>query len=433
MLRPLIEKIRPAALLPLILLVATIVRIAFIYAAASFNHGAANIAVLNGDERDYIGRAERALAGEGLTAGGANDRMWRTPAYPVWLAAVFLVFGPRQLAVVRLLQAALGGLVCVLIFVIARKVFETPVVALLSALWFAFYPPHVYLAGQILSENLLLPALLATTLVFIRLIEQPSVKLATACGILAGAATLVKPEAGGVMFVMVALVWLIARGGWRKKSLVCATLGLSAAIILAPWIARNHRLSGRFVISSVGGEAFWGGNNEYVLNIPKYHGYWMAPSEMPEQLKLALAAPTELEQDRMRWKLGMEFLNAHRADIPRLAWYKLKRFYSVMVQDRRERVALILGFGLLAPFIAAGVLINAWRFYRERRAGLILIGIIIYYNLLAIVFWGANRLRLAIDPFLIIFGVWAAYAMAEYAIHRSRSRFLLMTIWRRVK
>ena len=458
-------------LILLIFTLAVAVRIALIHAVIGFHHGQSNLSILNGDERDYVRRAENLLAGEGFTGGGRNDRMWRTPAYPVFLASVFLPRG-RQLAVVRLLHAMLGGLVCVLIYAIARRVFD-PTVAALSALYFAFFPPHAYMAGQILSENLLLPIVLLATLEFLRMMEQPSFQSAALCGSLAGLAALTKPEAGGIAAAMLAVLWLGKRekevsvallerestkdpikrgirgnGGIRgeglrvfrhfrvfrvllvvlkerrpNKFLMSVALAFCAALVVAPWLARNYRLSGRVVISSVGGEAFWGGNNRHVLDDPKYRGYWMAPSEMPEQLKLVLAAPSELEQDRVRWRLGLEFLDSHHADIPRLVCYKFTRFHSVMAQDRTERLALILSFGWLLPFIAAGVLIHAWRFVRRRQAASILIAIIFYYNLLAIVFWGANRMRLVIDPLLIIFGLWAACAVVRFGLKiRSGSR-----------
>jgi hypothetical protein len=438
----------PFKLILLIFTLAVAVRIAFIHAVVGFHHGQSNLSILNGDERDYVRRAENLLAGEGFTGGGQNDRMWRTPAYPVFLASVFLPRG-RQLAVVRLLHAMLGGLVCVLIYAIARRVFD-PTVAALSALYFAFFPPHAYMAGQILSENLLLPIVLLATLEFLRMMEQPSFQSAALCGLLAGLVTLTKPESGGIAAAMLVVLWT-GRGEKKdivgadlcvcpdragrhrgrhtglplrlalfpQKLLMSAALVLCATLVVAPWLARNYRLSGRVVISSVGGEAFWGGNNQHVLDNPKYRGYWMAPSEMPEQLKLVLAAPTELEQDRVRWRLGLEFLDAHRADIPRLAWHKFTRFYSVMARDRTERLALILSFGWLLPFIAAGLLVHAWRFVRLRQAASILIAIIFYYNLLAIVFWGANRMRLVIDPLLIIFGVWAARGVLKKIFHLS--------------
>lgn len=402
----------PVKLPLLIFALAVIVRIGFIHAVVGFDRGQTNLTVLNGDERDYTRRAENLLAGEGFTGGASNDRMWRTPAYPLWLACLFLPYG-RQLALVRLLHTLLGGVVCVLIYAIARRVFDAPV-ATLSALYFAFFPPHAYMAGQILSENLLLPLVLLATLQFLRMMERPSVASAACCGALMGLTALTKPEAGGIAAAMLAVLWL---GQTEQKWRMSAALVCCAALLAAPWLVRNYKLSGRVVISSVGGEAFWGGNNSHVLDNPKFRGYWMAPSDMPEQLKLVLAAPTELEQDRVRWRLGLDFLASHRADIPRLAAYKFTRFYSVMAQDRNERLALILSFGLLLPFIAAGAVIHAWRFFRERRGAAILIAIILYYNLLAIVFWGANRMRLVIDPLLILFGWWAAWAFLRRIFH----------------
>ncbi len=395
----------------IIFIVSVVVRIAFVSSIIGLNHGQGNVAVLNGDERDFISRAEHINSGLGLTAGNPHDRMWRMPAYPFWLASVFAAFG-RQLTLVRLFQAVLGGLACVLLFAIARRIFDQTV-AMLAALYFAFYPPHLYMAGQILSENLLLPAALLATLAFLKMMEKPSIRSAALCGVLAGLSALVKPESGIVAAAMIATIWLIGR---ERRPGLSAALALAIVLVITPWMIRNYRLSGHLVLSSVGGEAFWGGNNEYVLDQPKYRGYWMAPADMPEQFEQVLAAPTEYERDRVRWRLGWEFLDTHRGDIPRLVFYKLRRFYSVLVQDPKERIALVLSFGLLLPFIVAGLAINARRFLRDRHPGFLLIAVIAGYNLLAIVFWGANRMRLVIDPMLILFGVWAAIALVRYGL-----------------
>jgi hypothetical protein len=388
-----------------VFVLAVLIRISFVQVIIGFDKGAQNPGVLNGDERDYIGRAQNLLAGNGLTAGGARDRMWRTPGYPGFLAGLFTL-GGKSVAVIRLAQCMLGGLVCVLLFLLARQLFDRRL-AMAAALYFALFPPHAYMAGMILSENLLLPAVLGSILAFLSLAKAQTFRSAILAGALAGVSILIKPESAIVPGAFVLTIWNLRI---RNKAGLSLAIALIAALVLSPWLIRNHRLSGHFVLSSVGGEAFWGGNNKYVLDDPKYRGYWMTPSEMPAQFDEVLAAPTEYEQDRVRWRLGKDFLDQHRGDLPRLAIYKLRRFYSVFVQDPKERLALILSFGLLLPSIAAGVVINGWRFLRERHSGLVLIGIILGYNLLAIIFWGANRMRLVIDPFLILFGVWAVRA-----------------------
>src|SRR5262245_37584801 len=401
----------PRTIALILFAIAVFVRTAFIHTVTGLDRGAEDISILNGDERDYIRRAENLIAGNGFTAGGENDRMWRTPAYPGLLSGVFLIFN-RPLTVVRLLHAMLGALACVFVFLIASRIFGSSI-AILSALYFAFYPPHVYMAGQVLSENLLLPGVLAATMAFINLAGRQTFRSAVLTGVLDGLSIIVKPEYGVIVAAMVVVLWLT---GGEKRFLHSAALILATVLVFSPWILRNYQLSGHFVLSSVGGEAFWGGNNEFVLNIPQHRGYWMPPSEMPEQLKQVLTAPTEYEQDRVRWRFGWDFLEKHPQDIPRLMFYKLRRFYSVLVQDPKERLVLILSFGLLLPFIAAGVLVNAWKFTTQRQTGLILIAIILCYNLLAIVFWGANRLRLVIDPMLIILGVWAVCAALKHAL-----------------
>ena len=347
------------------------------------------------DSVDYI-----QLAGGIVDDGNWSHELFliRPPGYPLLLAAVFAPAG-RRLAAARALQALLGGLACVLLAAIGARLFDRRI-GLLAGGWFALYPPHAYMAGMLLAENLLLPALLGLVWLFLRLTERESLREAIACGLLAGGCALVKPEAAGVIVLAAALA------GRRRG----AMLALCAFAVVAPWLLRNHRLSGHWTLSSVGGEAFWGGNNESVLNLPKYRGYWMAPAEMPAGLREVQAAGDEIAQDRARYRLGIDFLKRHPADLPRLAGYKLARFHSVLMQDPRERWALIASYGWLLPFIAAGTLLQTRRLFRAHSGGRLLIALIFYYHLLAVVFWGANRLRLMIDPALLLFGLQALVA-----------------------
>jgi 4-amino-4-deoxy-L-arabinose transferase-like glycosyltransferase len=403
---------RPKLTVSLIFLTAVFARIAFVYLATGFSTGKLNVTTLDGDEKGYVMLAENIAEGKEYGSdAGVWGKMWRTPAYPIFISSIFLL--AHNLPIVQVFQALLGGLVCILIYLIGTKVFDSTLGAL-AALYFAFYPPHVYMSGQILSENLFLPLLLLTVLAFLRMAKSLSLWQGTVCGALLGITTLTRPESAGIVIVIIAITSAIVATEVKQKICLGAVTLLGMTLVLAPWLIRNYQISGRLVLSTVGGEAFWGGNNEYTLNDPKWRGYWKPVNEIRDEFKSVMEGETDIERDRRRWYFGLKFLNHHKSDIPRLAYYKLRRFYSFMLKDRLERIVMILSFGLLTPFMAAGFIGSLINFVRTRYYGLILHVIVVYYNVLAVVFYGSTRFRLAVDPFLIMFGIYALRKSITY-------------------
>jgi len=393
-----------------ILMTAVLVRLMFIHCTVGFHYGEDNIRVLGGDETEYLAFAENIANGRDYGA-GITEKMWRTPGYPLLVSTIFTFFG-HSLVVIRLTHALLGGLVCVLILRIGSKLFG-PSTGILSALYFAIYPPHVYYSREIVSENLLLLCSLLAVLFFFNAVTIPKLKNAVLCGTFLGIATLVRPEAGGIVVCLITFLVFFSPFQCKVRLFTSTVVVLSMILVLSPWLMRNYALSGRLILSSLSGEVFWGGNNEHTLNEPEWRGYWMYPHKM-EGFDLVRAEKNEIRRDQIRWRLGLEFLNDHKADIPRLVYYKVKRFYSVMVQGKTETIVLILSFGLLLPFILIGFFVSLVKFLRTRSPGVVLHMIVVYYNLLAIVFWGSNRFRLSIDPFLIMFGISAVLSIAAW-------------------
>lgn len=406
----------PKSVFSIIFITAVLVRVAFIYLVTG--PSPANLDVLGtleGDEKGYVMLAKNIADGRDYGSDtGVWGSMWRTPGYPIFISSLFILFG-HKLAIVQFAQVLLGALVCVLIYLVGQRIFNSTV-GFVSALYFAFYPPHVHMSGRFLSENLLLPLILLIALAFLKMVRRPEWRHAIGCGFLLGIAALTRPEAAGIGIGVIALTPVVGSMDVKHMIHLNMVILVSMLFVLSPWLIRNYRISGHVVLATVGGEAFWGGNNEYTLNDPKWRGYWKPVNELREQFEFVMAGRNELERSRRRWHFGITFLKGHKSDVPRLAYYKLRRFYSFMLEDELQRIVMILSFGLLTPFIASGVIGTAVAFLRARSYGLILHVIVLYYNLIAVVFWGSNRFRLAIDPFLIMFGICAILAILSYLL-----------------
>lgn len=193
----------------------------------------------------------------------------RPPLYPGLLAALLGAFGESGVAPV-LVQAMLGaGTVCVTAL-IAQRVFDVRT-GLLAGVIAAVYPYWV-VHDTALQETALFTLLTAAAVERL-LAAQGSRSLlpAAVAGLLFGFAVLCRESI--LPFVPVAALWLVAamspapRTGRRLLS--AAILLGAAALVVAPWIARNKaRLGTPVVTTGTGfglGYRLWVANNPWTL------------------------------------------------------------------------------------------------------------------------------------------------------------------------
>jgi len=184
----------------------------------------------------------------------------RTPGYPVFLAAIYSVFGESARAVM-IAQAVIGVLTCVLVAaiaaVLAPKMSRRRVA--LAALWLAAICPFTAnYTAVVLTETLTTFLTALALLVLIEAFRQenlgppldPASRGMSAgmrwllSGIVVGFGTLVRPEtplilagAGGVLTF---LWWRPAN--WPKLARAGLMMAVGLILPLLPWAARNWRV-----------------------------------------------------------------------------------------------------------------------------------------------------------------------------------------------
>lgn len=192
------------------------------------------------DEYETIARQ---LVDHGRYAFAGKPTAAREPAYPLFIAGLYLLFGQHPLLVV-LAQSLLGLWTCLLIRALAARLFGTRagdaafVVSLL-------YPYFIFYTGYFYRETFLCWVVALALYLLSLMLERPDPKRAAAAGLVTGlcAATLSSwiPVCG---MVGVWAIWRAAQGGLPKKSLI-VFLGC-AALLPSLWILRNvvvfHRL-----------------------------------------------------------------------------------------------------------------------------------------------------------------------------------------------
>jgi 4-amino-4-deoxy-L-arabinose transferase-like glycosyltransferase len=173
------------------------------------------------------------------------------PGYPLFVAAVYGVFGENPRAV-YLTQALLGGLIALLTY-LAGKEIAGEQIAVVAAFLYALDPLSLFLAGSFQTEQLFTALTLAALCLFLRLIKPARHSLSTAVlfGFVAGLAALTRNVAG-LMFIglsFAVLTGLMQANLTKRLFIVVISCGAFAAT-LAPWMVRNYYLTGQFTLTT---------------------------------------------------------------------------------------------------------------------------------------------------------------------------------------
>ncbi len=392
---------------------AVAVRVGYCVLAVDADRGPA---IAGNDDWQYDQFAVSLLAGRGMANLTGEPSAQRLPGYPLLLAGVYAVFGHSYLAA-RLVHCLLGGVACVLLYALAGRWFSRRV-GLIAAGVLAVYPMHLWLAGELLSENLTVVGVLLVLLALDQVRRSDRVRHWMLVGALAGAVGLVHPITAGLVLVLAGMtvLWSLRTGGGRWRSAVAMTLVL--AMPIAGWSVRNRLAVGGFSLSSLGGNTFLGANNVITATCPRYYGYWISEWDVPGVREQFGHVRGEVARSRLFGQFALRWLWEHPHYWPRLAIFKLARFYGPLLADWRSRQGLVylLSYGALLPLIAAGL----WVVWRRRgsvegeafRPAWVVLG---YYTAMVVVYWGAPRFRLTIEPLLITLAAVGALRLTDWA------------------
>jgi 4-amino-4-deoxy-L-arabinose transferase-like glycosyltransferase len=169
----------------------------------------------------------------------------RGPAYPIYLSALFRVFGDGGLGAVGFADIVLHAVTAALL-TLALAMHLRPVPAACGGLLYAFWPTSFYYAGKGSSETMLALWMVVSFVLLLRLVRAPGWPAALGLGVALGLACLTRGSA--VVMLVVTTAWLgagVVRSG-RGAGIVMVVI-LAWAATMSPWWARNARVTGAFV------------------------------------------------------------------------------------------------------------------------------------------------------------------------------------------
>ena len=357
--------------------------------------------------------AVNVCAGVGLTQ-DPQTAVFRPPLYPLFLAGSYRLFG-HNLAVVGLIQAALGALTALVVWHVARLWFDE-VAGGIAAGIVALYPFFIFYSALLLTETLFI-LLLAVGMALLgraagvgRDPRVASYGAAALAGGVFGLGVLARSSLVAFPIFLAPIWWLVTCGRGRvRAALAYGLMILCMVAVLLPWAFRNYMRTGHLVFTTLqGGHDLYEANSPEATGGPSSHRIDWNNLTGGKQL-------TEYERDRLFRQKALEYIRDNPGRFLQLAAIKFGRFWSPIPNYEKYRSTLynvvsLFSFGPVLALAAVGVVLLR----RRWRELLLLLSPVGYYSMLALVFVGSTRYRTPVEPYLIV--------VAAYVISRMLSR-----------
>ncbi len=393
--------------------VALALRVAYAWLA----HGPG--ATPHSDPATYDAVAWNLARGAGFSldaAAGPYPTAFVPPLVPWVTSLLYRVVGHDYFAAI-LLQCAAGALVPPALAALAGALHGGGI-ARASGWLAAVHPLLVFFSGHLLTETMFTVALLLALLLSVEWVRTPRGGRALGAGIAWGLATLTRPTALLLPALVALWAWrplgLTVGGPARARHLALLALGL--AVVVAPWTLRNAVALGAFVPVTTGaGGALMVANNPDTWDDPAARGGADGAS-----YQAAIAGEFrglgEVETDARARARAWAFMRGRMGDWPAVAAAKLARFWrlgaegggtgawqrpdSPLAPLQRLDPMLLWSLATL-PFALAGVA----RTLRDARRWFLALPLLVlgYFSLIAVVFFGSLRMRVPVEPLVVLF------------------------------
>lgn len=390
------------------------------------------------DDVQYDAWARRFAAGDGFVDGV----LYLGPGYPLFMAAVYALFGP-SLAAVKAVQVGLGALTSVLVYGLTREVFDRRAAAVAGALC-ACYAMLVFYGGTLMTVNLKVPLVVGACWALARALRRPGAAAFAGAGALVGLAVLVQQTA--LPFALLMAPWILF--GTKSEAPIARRAGWTASFLLATSafilpITLHNWTSGRdfVLLNSMGGPNFYMGNQ------PGADGTWQVPdlgfrnrADNPDEMQRQFEAAAEratgralrpseisaywmtrgldaIRGDPARWvalelrKLALHF-NAY--EVWNIRSFEISRESSFVLRLPLPTLGLVAPLGLLGVLLSLG----RWRELVVLHAGMLA------YLASSLIFFVLARYRIPGMVLLMPFAGFAVVRIAD-AVRAREARWLV--------
>lgn len=396
--------------LPLLLLLGLVLRLAAMLIWQQ--QFAAGQAFVFGDSDSYWQLARSIAQGEPYQYGSPDAKIFRMPGYPLLLAPLFLIAGGEPpIWAARLLSALCGTAAIAVVYWLGRQLFGGRA-ALIAAAITAVYPGAIVLSVVVLSEALFVPLMLLQLALWVaawQADQRPrSLLLAGSAGLVAAAATLVRPS--WLMFVPLAvLIGVLYTPRSRHLVIsVCVLLGLVVGML--PWWIRNAVVIGHFVPTTLQvGASLYDGLSPQATGASEMS--FVERFAEAERVDPSSTEPFEYRLDRRLREAALDWLAENPGRALELSFIKVGRIWNVWPNEAQFRAWPIRVFTLLTyvPLLVLG-LYGAWQYRKVGFPAAICWLPAVYITLLHAVFVSSVRYR---EPAMLPLAVLASAVLSR--------------------
>lgn len=201
-----------------------------------------------GDAYGYQTIAENLVKGNGYAPDNPFLSTLRTPGYPVFIAAVYFIFGIKPWLVI-LAQIVMDSALAVLIAKFALLLFGNLRTSFIAGLLWALEPFAIFYSNKLLSDGLFVFLVVLSFFFFLRFLKITHKRNLFASGILLGMATLTRP----ISIYLFIPVSIFAFFRFKSKVKGFQNVFIFVVIFLltiAPWVIRNKLVHNHYFFST---------------------------------------------------------------------------------------------------------------------------------------------------------------------------------------
>ena len=228
------------------------------------------------------------------------------PFYVFFLSFFYSITGitPLSYISIQILQAFVQSLSVVLIFYIAKKLFnDNGHIATISALFVAVFPDFIYSVTVIHQLTFTTFFIAIFVLYLLKLKDNPTLKTQIVCGGILGAITLTEPTI--LFFVPFVVLWIFfEKKNWRNALKIITCILIITILVVTPWTVRNYYVHDEFVRVKMSGFNFWRGNTPpaTITGLPNGLG------DASPYMRMMLKNSTEVKGDRMLFDEALNYI-----------------------------------------------------------------------------------------------------------------------------
>lgn len=394
------------------------------------------------DGLQYQQIAVNLIAGTGFAAADGHPTALASPGQPLFLAAVYGLAGPSNLAA-TMVQAILSALTVAVVLVVFRHLLpawreSTLAVGLILSL----HPHLVYYAGVTMSETLFIFLVAILMLTLARFDQALSPGLIAAAGLICGISLLTRANLVLFVPVILAWLWLVIPGSGKARATWSLLFLLGLGIAMIPWIARNALVMKAFIpLTTRGAHSFFTrGYNPFtpaeeaamvrdmaatrracvernlagepaLSAFREFLGFDPAGLARwyPEPYRSQFSRLNEVEGQRLYNHLVSRTMREHPAKIARLVAANARHFWDIFgdqIPDGRR----LNGFWV---FFLPAILVGIIAAIRDWRANFLLFGLILSFFGLFTIAGAESRYRLPLEPFMMLYVPWGWSRISE--------------------